>query len=127
MSDVMYLRRALGAFATGVTVVTTLDVAGQKLGVTANSFNSLSLDPPMVLWSLARSAFSLQSFVGADRFVVHVLADDQGRLSERFASRGRTSSPGSNMTPARKDCRFSGTAWLASTAGRPTPTPVVIT
>jgi 3-hydroxy-9,10-secoandrosta-1,3,5(10)-triene-9,17-dione monooxygenase reductase component len=88
VSDVMHLRRALGAFATGVTVVTTLDVAGQKLGVTANSFNSLSLDPPMVLWSLARSAFSLQNFVGADRFVVHVLADDQGRLSERFASRG---------------------------------------
>jgi 3-hydroxy-9,10-secoandrosta-1,3,5(10)-triene-9,17-dione monooxygenase reductase component len=87
-TDAVRLRRALGTFATGVTIVTALDATGQRLGVTANSFNSLSLAPPMVLWSLARNAYSLPTFLGAERFVVHVLADDQGRLSERFATRG---------------------------------------
>jgi len=87
-TDSLRMRRALGTFATGVTIVTTLDTGGQRLGVTANSFNSLSLDPPMVLWSLARNAYSLPVFSAATRFVVHILAADQGRISERFAARG---------------------------------------
>ena len=81
-------RSALGAFATGVTIVTTRDEEGRDIGLTANSFNSVSLDPPMVLWSLAKSARSLPTFLAASHFAVHVLAADQEELSLRFATRG---------------------------------------
>ncbi len=81
-------RRALAAFATGVTIVTTRDGEGRDVGLTANSFNSVSLDPPMVLWSLARSARSLPAFLAASHFAVHVLAANQEELSMRFAARG---------------------------------------
>jgi 3-hydroxy-9,10-secoandrosta-1,3,5(10)-triene-9,17-dione monooxygenase reductase component len=81
-------RSALGAFATGVTIVTTRDADGHDIGLTANSFNSVSLDPPMVLWSLAKSARSLPVFLAASHFAVHVLAADQEELSLRFATRG---------------------------------------
>jgi flavin reductase (DIM6/NTAB) family NADH-FMN oxidoreductase RutF/DNA-binding MarR family transcriptional regulator len=81
-------RSALGAFATGVTIVTTRDGEGRDIGLTANSFNSVSLDPPMVLWSLAKSARSLPVFLAASHFAVHVLAADQEELSLRFATRG---------------------------------------
>jgi 3-hydroxy-9,10-secoandrosta-1,3,5(10)-triene-9,17-dione monooxygenase reductase component len=81
-------RDALGAFATGVTIVTARDREGRDVGLTANSFNSVSLDPPMVLWSLAKSARSLPTFVEATHFAVHVLAADQEELSLRFAARG---------------------------------------
>jgi 3-hydroxy-9,10-secoandrosta-1,3,5(10)-triene-9,17-dione monooxygenase reductase component len=81
-------RVALGAFATGVTIVTTRDGEGRDVGLTANSFNSVSLDPPMVLWSLARGARSLPAFLAASHFAVHVLAADQEELSMRFAARG---------------------------------------
>jgi 3-hydroxy-9,10-secoandrosta-1,3,5(10)-triene-9,17-dione monooxygenase reductase component len=86
--DARRFRSALGAFATGVTIVTTRDAQGRDVGLTANSFNSVSLEPPMVLWSLARSARSLPAFLGATHFVVHVLAADQEELSLRFAARG---------------------------------------
>ncbi|MHB1542072.1 MAG: flavin reductase [Steroidobacteraceae bacterium] len=82
------LRDALGAFATGVTIVTTRDSQGRDVGLTANSFNSVSLDPPMVLWSLAKNAASLEVFMHATHFAVHVLASDQEELSLRFAVRG---------------------------------------
>ena len=81
-------RNALGAFATGVTIVTTRDVTGRDIGLTANSFNSVSLNPPMVLWSLAKSSRSLPAFLAAAHFAVHVLAADQEELSLRFATRG---------------------------------------
>ena len=81
-------RSALGAFATGVTIVTTRDEQGRDIGLTANSFNSVSLDPPMVLWSLAKNARSLPAFLAATHFAVHVLAADQEDLSLRFATRG---------------------------------------
>jgi 3-hydroxy-9,10-secoandrosta-1,3,5(10)-triene-9,17-dione monooxygenase reductase component len=81
-------RNALGAFATGVTIVTTRDAQGLDIGLTANSFNSVSLDPPMVLWSLAKNARSLPAFLGTSHFAVHVLAADQEELSLRFATRG---------------------------------------
>ena len=58
VSDVAQFRQALGAFATGVTIVTTRDASGQDVGLTANSFNSVSLNPPLVLWSLSRKARS---------------------------------------------------------------------
>jgi 3-hydroxy-9,10-secoandrosta-1,3,5(10)-triene-9,17-dione monooxygenase reductase component len=81
-------RRALGAFATGVTIVTTRNAAGQDVGLTANSFNSVSLDPPMILWSLARSSLSLPAFQENGCFAVHILSADQEDLSHRFAARG---------------------------------------
>ena len=86
--DATEFRRALGSFATGVTVVTTCGVDGEAIGLTANSFNSVSLTPPLVLWSLARSAQSLPAFEASGRFVVHVLAGHQEALSQRFARRG---------------------------------------
>jgi len=81
-------RNALGAFATGVTIVTTRSRAGEDIGLTANSFNSVSLDPPMVLWSLAKSSQSLPAFLESGYFAVHVLASSQEELSLTFATRG---------------------------------------
>jgi 3-hydroxy-9,10-secoandrosta-1,3,5(10)-triene-9,17-dione monooxygenase reductase component len=86
--DTKELRNALGKFATGVTIVTTRDAAGTDTGVTANSFNSVSLDPPLILWSLAKSSASLAAFSEAEHFAVHILAADQEALSNRFAQRG---------------------------------------
>ncbi|MCY1258368.1 p-hydroxyphenylacetate 3-hydroxylase, reductase component [compost metagenome] len=86
--DTKELRNALGKFATGVTIVTTRDAAGTDIGVTANSFNSVSLDPPLILWSLAKSSASLSAFNEAEHFAVHILAADQESLSNRFAQRG---------------------------------------
>jgi 3-hydroxy-9,10-secoandrosta-1,3,5(10)-triene-9,17-dione monooxygenase reductase component len=81
-------RNALGAFATGVTVITTRDVGGADVGMTANSFNSVSLDPPMILWSIGKNSTNLDSFMQAERFAVHVLAMDQEKLSGKFARQG---------------------------------------
>jgi 3-hydroxy-9,10-secoandrosta-1,3,5(10)-triene-9,17-dione monooxygenase reductase component len=81
-------RSALGTFATGVTVITARDADGNPAGLTANSFNSVSLDPPMVLWSLGRQSRSLPVFRDAGHWAVHVLAADQGALSDRFARSG---------------------------------------
>lgn len=86
--DTKVLRGALGSFATGVTIVTTRDPTGGDVGLTANSFNSVSLDPPMVLWSLAKTSFSLPAFLASRYFAVHVLAADQEPLSNLFAKRG---------------------------------------
>lgn len=87
-SQARRFRSALGAFATGVTIVTTRESEGRDVGLTANSFNSVSLNPPMVLWSLARGSRSLPAFLSASHFAVHVLAADQEELSLRFAARG---------------------------------------
>jgi 3-hydroxy-9,10-secoandrosta-1,3,5(10)-triene-9,17-dione monooxygenase reductase component len=81
-------RAALGSFATGVTIVTTRSATGEDIGLTANSFNSVSLDPPMVLWSLARKSLSLPAFLQSGYFAVHVLAANQEELSVTFATRG---------------------------------------
>lgn len=81
-------RNALGRFATGVTVVTARGPGGEDVGVTANSFNSVSLDPPLVLWSIARNATSIRAFEAAEHFAVHVLGEGQRPLSERFAQKG---------------------------------------
>jgi 3-hydroxy-9,10-secoandrosta-1,3,5(10)-triene-9,17-dione monooxygenase reductase component len=86
--DPIAFRNALGAFVTGVTIVTTLDEAGKPVGLTANSFNSVSLDPPMVLWSLGLNSGSLAAFRNAKYWAVHVLGSDQEGLSGRFAKRG---------------------------------------
>jgi 3-hydroxy-9,10-secoandrosta-1,3,5(10)-triene-9,17-dione monooxygenase reductase component len=81
-------RNALGAFATGVTIVTTRDGEGAPTGVTASSFNSVSLDPPLVLWSLANTALSRDVFCTSGHFAIHVLAESQEALSNRFARSG---------------------------------------
>ena len=86
--DATEFRKALGAFATGVTIITTRTADGKPLGLTANSFNSVSLNPPLVLWSLANSSMSLETFKTAPHWAVHVLASDQEALSGRFAKRG---------------------------------------
>jgi len=81
-------RAALGMFATGVTIVTARAAEGQVIGLTANSFNSVSLDPPLVLWSLAQAAASLPVFRAGSHYAINVLAKDQRELAERFAQRG---------------------------------------
>jgi flavin reductase (DIM6/NTAB) family NADH-FMN oxidoreductase RutF len=81
-------RRALSCFATGVTVVTTLDSEGQRVGITVSSFNSVSLDPPLVLWSIGKDSLSYDAFVNAKSFVVNVLSVRQSELSNRFAAKG---------------------------------------
>ena len=80
-------RRALGMFATGVTIVTARDVDGRLIGLTANSFNSVSLEPPLVLWSLSRRAGSMPAFSRGSHYAIHILAADQMALAERFASK----------------------------------------
>lgn len=86
--DQRSFRAALGRFATGVTIITARGADGEAVGVTANSFNSVSLDPPLVLWSLARTSNSLDAFESADQFAIHVLGIDQEHLSNRFATKG---------------------------------------
>jgi 3-hydroxy-9,10-secoandrosta-1,3,5(10)-triene-9,17-dione monooxygenase reductase component len=86
--DSRLYRQALGAFTTGVTIITTVDGAGADVGMTANSFNSVSLTPPMVLWSLGQSSTNFAVFRQATHFAVHVLAHDQDALATRFAQRG---------------------------------------
>lgn len=86
--DATEFRKALGSFATGVTIITTNGPDGAPLGLTVNSFNSVSLNPPLVLWSLANNSMSLPAFRAASHWAVHVLAADQEELSGRFARRG---------------------------------------
>jgi flavin reductase (DIM6/NTAB) family NADH-FMN oxidoreductase RutF len=83
--DIRAFRDALGEFATGVVVVTTVAPDQSRIGVTVNSFNSVSLDPPLVLFSVARSAYSLAAFIQARRFAVNVLHAEQSEVSSRFA------------------------------------------
>ena len=80
-------RDALGSFSTGVTVV-TIDGPAGPLGFTANSFSSLSMDPPLVLWSLAKSAGRFPHYAAATHFAIHVLAADQSELIQRFHRTG---------------------------------------
>ncbi|MDY0013779.1 MAG: flavin reductase family protein [Rhodocyclaceae bacterium] len=85
--DSRAFRNALGAFATGVTVITTRGAGGEPLGLTVNSFNSVSLDPPLIVWSLSRQVSLLGAFEACEYYAVNVLAEDQQWLSQRFASR----------------------------------------
>lgn len=85
--DTQHFRHALSQFATGVTVITTRLPDGSFLGLTASSFNSVSLDPPLVLWSLSQTASSLPVFTGNSHYVINILAGEQAALAERFAMR----------------------------------------
>lgn len=86
--DPRAFRNALGQFATGVTIVTACGPQGEKVGATVSSFNSVSLDPPMVLWSLDKRAVSRPVFETSTHFAVHVLTVEQQELAQRFARRG---------------------------------------
>lgn len=81
-------RKALACFATGVTIVTTLDGDGVPVGLTVNSFNSVSLDPALVLWSLKRTSSNLQNFLNCQSFCINVLSEDQMDLAMQFATSG---------------------------------------
>lgn len=83
--DPRVFRRALGNFATGVTIVTARSPAGEQVGVTANSFNSVSLDPPLILWCIDKRSGSQGVFEAASHFAVNILAADQIELSNHFA------------------------------------------
>lgn len=103
--DSRQLRNALGRFTTGVTIISCVDAQGGFVGLTANSFNSLSLEPPLVLWSLREPSPSLEAFVTAPRFAVNVLAEAQVDLSRRFA--------------ASTEDRFAEGAWALGEHGAP--------
>ena len=81
------LRATLGRFPTGVTIVTALAQDGRPTGVTISSFNSVSLDPPLILWSLSQHSPKLDDFRHAERYAINVLSAGQRALSDRFASR----------------------------------------
>lgn len=108
--DAKAFRAALGAFATGVTIITTRAPDGTPVGLTANSFNSVSLDPPLILWSLSRNSKSLAAFQSAKEWAVHVLASHQHDLSNRFARAGEDKFQGLDILDAQtsppllKDC-----------------------
>ncbi len=102
--DPRQFRSALGAFATGVTIVTTTD-EDEPVGVTASSFNSVSLDPPLVLWSLGKTAKSLNAFRESGHFAVHVLSCHQQKLSNAFAKSGED--------------KFAGVKWAPGALGSP--------
>ena len=99
------LRKALGQFATGVTVITTRSADGSPVGLTVNSFSSVSLDPPLLLWCLGRSSASFDVFRLAEQHLVNVLAASQVEISNRFASRGAD--------------RFAGVRWSPTDTGLP--------
>lgn len=109
--DPRLLRRALGTFATGVTIVTTLDADGAPVGFTANSFTSVSLDPPLILACLAKSAASYPVFAGAEAFAVNILAETQRETSNTFAARGAD--------------KFAAVDWESKVSGCPVLTEVV--
>lgn len=104
--DAQQFKLALGRFPTGVTIVTARDHTGSPVGLTVSSFNSVSLNPPLVVWSLKRSSHSLAVFEHCQRYVVQVLAADQLELAKRFAS----------GTPAE---RFAGQTLLDCPNGSP--------
>ena len=104
-SDPQQFRAALGMFATGVTIVTARTPDGRLVGLTANSFNSVSLTPPLVLWSLARHAGSLPIFAKGSHYAINILAAEQNALAERFAMRDID--------------RFAGVTWREGLGGAP--------
>lgn len=106
--DTRAFRDALGVFATGVTIVTTLNgdaATPRPVAITANSFSSVSLDPPLVLWSVARSAQSFDAFEAAEHFAVHILHSAQVGLS--------------NLCATKDADKFAEIAWHEGVAGVP--------
>ena len=102
--DERHLRAALGRFVTGVTLITTRTAAGRLAGVTANSFSAVSLDPPLVLWSLKNTSSSLDSFESAEHFAVNVLGTWHYDLSQHFARRSENKFHNIEHTPGLGGC-----------------------
>jgi len=92
-------------FATGVTIVTARKPDGELIGLTANSFNSVSLEPPLVLWSLAQAAGSMPALSTGSHYAINILAADQKELAERFA--------------AKREGRWEGVTWTEGASGSP--------
>lgn len=84
--DPKIFREALGQYATGVTIVTALGASGEAVGLTVNSLASVSLDPPLLLWSIDRESDLFEEFCRNDHFAVHVLRHDQQEISDLFAT-----------------------------------------
>jgi len=99
-------RAALAMFATGVTIVTARTADGTPIGLTANSFNSVSIEPPLVLWSLSRQAGSMPAFARGSHYAINILAAEQRELAGRFASKTLVD-------------RFAGLAWREGVGGAP--------
>jgi flavin reductase (DIM6/NTAB) family NADH-FMN oxidoreductase RutF len=106
--DKQALRTAFGHYATGVAVVTTTRSDSHPAGITINSFGSLSLDPPLILWCLQRRSASLATFITADRFAVNVLAAGQEQVARQFAA-----------PAAQSQDRFTGQRWHRGPRGLP--------
>ncbi|AJS59813.1 flavin reductase family protein [Paenibacillus sp. IHBB 10380] len=86
-TNISRFKEVMGNYPTGVTVITTVDEHGVPLGLTVNSFASVSLDPLLVLWSIDKRVSTYQTFIKTDKFAVHVLSADQGDICSLFASR----------------------------------------
>lgn len=99
--DLLEFRRALGEFATGVGIVTTVDGQGNGVGITISSFNSVSLEPPLILWSVGLDSISYDVFIAAEYFAVHILAVDQVSLCDRFAQRSESKFDDVNCSKGR--------------------------
>jgi 3-hydroxy-9,10-secoandrosta-1,3,5(10)-triene-9,17-dione monooxygenase reductase component len=99
------LRRAFGMFATGVTIISAQHPVQGLVGMTVNSFTSVSLDPPLILFSLARTSYTLQPLLESPAFVVNILRDGQRALSHRFAHSGGE--------------KWQGLSWRAAASGAP--------
>lgn len=118
-------RSALSQFATGVTIVTSVDGSGSPVGMTASSFNSVSMDPPLILWSVSKDALSGDAFRTAPAFSVHVLSSGQAALSNHFAQRGIDKFKdvpheiGPGGVPILRDaaCRFDCERWAVYEGG----------
>ena len=103
--DIKGLRAALGCFPTGIAVMTAASHEASHIGITVNSFTSVSLDPPLILICLGHEVSAIHHFRTATHFGINVLAEDQRALSERFARRGED--------------RFDGVAWQPGVTGVP--------
>jgi flavin reductase (DIM6/NTAB) family NADH-FMN oxidoreductase RutF len=114
--DPMALRNALGSFATGITVVTALGKDGQRVGMTANSFNSVSLSPALVLWSIDKASNCFDDFIQAEHYAIHVLSADQQFISDQFAKSGGDKFAGLECTET-PECQYCLNAALILNVG----------
>lgn len=124
--DAKEYRRALGSFPTGVAIITARDANGEPIGLTCNSFSSVSLEPPLVLWSMRKASKSIEHFRDTPSFAINVLAEDQDHLSQRFATSSIEKkfenvawTPGSMDLPLIDHCvaRFQCTTYAKHDAG----------
>lgn len=98
-------KEVMGNYPTGVTVITATDETGAPIGMTVNSFASVSIDPLLILWSIDKRVSTYETFVAAEQFAVHVLAGSQSDICSLFASKGAD--------------RFANTDWTLSERGLP--------